>query len=263
MTKDFDDDLPDSLDDQLDQLIDKAMHSPENSLEQKRILRTILNSVALRGRLFDRVIEEPNGAKRSKQKQRFIWVMQQSGSIWMPRWIFDCSSVEDRADIESEAWLWFCKNFEKYVPEKASPVIWFNQRLSGIAKDWYRKNRGSELPPASLDQPVKSDDSESKTLGELQPSPDPDPESFAENELLRSRVQACLEKPTFIQTYVSEDCKDLHCRWLISAFLLDEMEWEEIFRDCKASQNKKRQKAIRRCYRERCLPRLRACLDAE
>lgn len=269
MTRDFDDQSQDFIDEQLDQLITKAeqlieaaggaktitQQQPQRSFPGREPLCTILNSVALRGRLFDRVIEASDVENRRIQKQRFIWVMQQSGAIWMPQWITEYTSIEDRADLLSETWLWFCEKFEQYVPEKASPVVMFNRKLRFRAIDLYRK--GNSQP--SIDEPIGDDDG--STFGDLLPSPDPDPFSLAENEDLRERVKACLENSIFINACVSEDHKNIHCRSLLSEFLLEEMDWGEIYGKYGAAQDRGLQRGIRRCYRERCLPRLRKCLS--
>lgn len=258
MTRDFDNKARETIDERLDQLITEAKQYPEQSKAIQRPLRMILNSVALRGRLFDRVIEESNPRKRAKAKQLFIWVMQQSGVIYVPRYCQNLEiSDEDRADLEADHWEWFCRKFDRYVPEVASPATWFNRNLHFRVRDLCKKLYNQ---PISTDQPISSENGGS-TIGDNLSSPDPDPTILIENEELREQVKACLQQPGFIHTCVSQDHLDIHCRSLLTDFLLDELTWPEIYQKHQVTQDRDMQSRIRSCYRQRCIPRLCNCLN--
>ncbi len=122
-------------------LIQAALNDPiEKSrlLQQRQKLQEIINDIPTRQWLFEQACQpdDPHQAKTL-----IITMMTSSRLIWCG----DRISPDIYSEALSRTWVWFLEDFcQRYNPEKASFVTWFNQKLKWIILDVIRERAKEE-----------------------------------------------------------------------------------------------------------------------
>lgn len=274
MTRNFDGESRDSIDEQLDQLIaeaarlvaeaeqtKKASKQQSQKYPGKEPLCRILNDKALRRRLFERVIQA-KPKERAKLKNDFIWVMQQS-EIW--------KDPKDDEEVYQEAsqrtWKWFSQVFDQYDPEESNPVTWFEKHLKYRILDVYKEDKRERELREKQKGEAETYPSERQNLL---------PEEYARAMELLEKIHAWIEKnkKELQRIHVSEhseaNCYELILKRLLiwdeqTQQFLDGKTWEQIIQELDVLAGEDQRQLLRkvqRCYRERCLCRLRDFLQS-
>lgn len=267
----------DSLDAELDQRIYQAQQHPDNSEERKHLIREILRDIPLRRQLFERVcrLSQAHEKQQSTQtlrdlrkvKQLLVWIMQQSGNIWRSG---EVSEVYQEA--LSRTWVSFHEKLDQYDPERASPVVWFNDTLKYKIKDVEREIAKAESKRA---RPLTDVENEELDLtGNIADShPEPDPNVEASN-LLEQIHQWLEQEKKSLQQKRMANRPDVDCYFLILSRLpvasnqLGQFEdgktWDELARNLQDSDLPSlTPKQIQRYYNEKCLPYLQKFLQSQ
>jgi DNA-directed RNA polymerase specialized sigma24 family protein len=92
----------------LHQLVQEAHQFPQGSLERQRLLHQI------------------------------VLAMQRSGKIWRGG---GTVSPEAYAEALQQTWLYFCKHLDRYDPDKAGVITWFNAHLRYRILDVLRRQQ--------------------------------------------------------------------------------------------------------------------------
>ncbi|MBW4555340.1 MAG: hypothetical protein KME59_05265 [Trichormus sp. ATA11-4-KO1] len=130
-------------------LLQAAFNDPiEKSrlLQHRQKLQEIINDIPARQWLFEQACQpdDPNQVKTF-----IITMMTSSRLIWCGNRI----SPDVYSEALSRTWVWFLEDFcQRYNPEKASFVTWFNQKLRWMILDVIRERAKEEknrlrLPP--------------------------------------------------------------------------------------------------------------------
>lgn len=222
-----------------------------------------------------------------KARNDMIWLMQESGNIngfpsyrenmsserpgkvWMIQGSKHTYAVEFSIYEEAltRTWEWFGKAFEKYDPERASPVGWFNMKLrfhiievqNEVTKEQKNRDHGK------LD----------KEMGvyldplDLLTDPKQDPESRAICiELIKSANVWLNQKQMFLIRKCVPGNPHANCHVILQQRLprIDPEDgsviFGESFHEISKSLNVE-ESAARRCFRDKCWPQLRSFLDEQ
>lgn len=169
-----------------------AKQAPPASEERMNMVRKILKSQAMRAELFQLATQqsEDEHQKKLSRKTRneIIWLMQESRNIGR--------GVSAEPEIYQEAlartWEWFGNNFERYQPERASFVTWFNRTLRfRIIDVQYEVQRANQLKQQPL-----SDEETGEVMDPINLISDArqDPELSAELSNLVEQIRIWLEQ---------------------------------------------------------------------
>lgn len=107
-------------------------------LQQPEKLREIINDIPTRQWLFEQLSQTDNP---NQVKDFIITMMKSSRLIWNGERI----SPDVYSEALSRTWIWFIEHLcQKYNPERASLITWFNQKLRWIILDIVQEKADEE-----------------------------------------------------------------------------------------------------------------------
>jgi hypothetical protein len=234
--------------------------------EQIILIRKILNSETLRTALFHLAIDQVPGEKvsiRRNYRNHIVWLMQESKRIWKEGKLVYGEEIYSEA--EARTWAWFSQNLEKYRPDRASFVTWFNMKLKFVTKDVAREIAKG---PKQFEFEANSEQDYLELIEKI-PDPYQDPEfSILFRQLIdQIRLWLAKEKALICQRCVPRH-PEANCHAILEKYLprnnpdTQVVESGLTFTEL-AHELKIEEPILRRCYREKCLPMLKTYLEKE
>lgn len=96
-------------------------------LQNATRLRELMNDIPARRWLFEQACQTENKAQATKARLLIIRILQSPSQIWYGGGSH--LSLEIYEEALARTWEWFNRNFQSYIPERASFVTWFNHHL--------------------------------------------------------------------------------------------------------------------------------------
>ena len=240
-------------------LIRAAKNAPSGSKERRGIVRKILNSVCMRTLLFQLACNKRNPNQRMNWRiwrNTVVWLMQESGTITI--------GVDQEEEVYEEAlaqtWEWFGKKFENYQPERASFVTWFNRKLYFKQKDVYAQwiEERASHQPSSIDLEINIP----MDPFNLIPDSSQDPGLSAWFDQMMEAIAKWIEQQRgpltrcHISNHPHANCYVIFSKWLPKKDV-ETSRWEPgCSLDEIAEELEVEPSALKRCFRQRCWPKL-------
>jgi len=263
-----------------------ARKAPSGSAERKDVARAILKDKAHRARLFQ-IATTQDTIRRLKARNDIIWLMQESksingfpsyrenlssdkpGKVWMIQGSKHTYSVEFSIYEEAlvRTWAWFGQTFEKYDPERASPVAWFNmtlkfriidvqneetEELRNREYEKFDEETGTFLDPLDLEADLKQDPESTTIHIELIKSA-----NVWLNQKQKSLTRKCVAGNPHANCYVIL-LKRLPEIDPENGSVMPGKTFQEIAEGLNTPES-----AVRRCFRDKCWPQFKDFLDEQ
>ena len=253
--------------DSLSKLLETVKRTPSRSERRRSMAREILRSEELRTELFQLATVEPRDRQSMEKRRRYrnviVWLMQESGGIYRGFGV----KPEVYQEAVARTWEWFGKNFDKYQPNRASFVTWFNIRLHfwivDVRLEEAQERRERQFP--SLDK---------ETGAVIEPlnlvsDPKQDPELLVEFNYLIEELQTWLrrKKRSLSRRCISR-CRQANCYNILLRYLPVRntangcgrmgMTLTEIANSLEVAESD-----IKRCFRDKCWPELKGFLSKQ
>lgn len=151
--------------------LEDALKYPEQQralLQQPEKLREIMNHIPARQWLFEQACQTTVGTQAAKARLLIIRIVQSPTLIWHGGDRTLSPEIYEEALARTQEW--FSRNFDRYVPESASFVTWFNNQLKWKIADVQKEIARDQ----KLREPPQSSDGELFDPLDLIPAPDPD-----------------------------------------------------------------------------------------
>jgi hypothetical protein len=230
--------------------LEEALRHPASQqllLQQRETLQAIINDYFARRWLFEQACQTDNSVQAKKTRLLIVRILQSSNQIW--RGGSGGVLPEHYEEALARTWEWFSNNLDRYEPERASFVSWFNHHLNWRIIDVQREMTQTKQ---RREHAVVTESGE--VIDPLETFPAPDPDRWQETINIWLEL---LQTDDVLYSYRMQNAPHVNGQDLLTQILqklrdLGEFSWEAIAQIYDVEPS-----SLKRFCRIRCFPHFR------